>query len=98
MEWTFTESERHAIDGAYHKMETGEDITADEMKLVIRFEQWRTANSEESKAKQAVMQAESEARIAEAKKTQETARLALEQMAGAAIAAYERTLNYGTEK
>ena len=98
MEWTFTESERHTIDSAYHKMETGENITADEMRLVIRFEQWRTATSEESKAKQAVMQAESEARIAEARKTQETARLALEQMAGAAIAAYERTLNYEPEK
>lgn len=94
-EWNFTESERHAIDSAYHKMETGEDITADEMKLVIRFEQWRTANDEESKAREAIMKAESEARIEEARKTQETARLALEQMAQKAIEQYERTLKDG---
>ena len=91
MEWTFTESERHTLDNAYHKMETGEDITADEMRLVIRFEQWRTANSEESKAKYEVMQAECAARIDEARKTQETARLALEQMTAAALKQYERT-------
>ena len=97
-EWNFTESERHAIDGAYHKMETGEDITADEMRLVIRFEQWRTANSEESRAKEETMRAESEARIEEARKTQETARLALEQMAAQAIAQYERTLKNVEEK
>lgn len=94
MEWNFTESERHAIDSAYHKMETNQDITADEMKLVIRFEQWRTANDEETKAREEIMKAESEARIEEARKTQETARLALEQMAAQAIAHYERTLNH----
>lgn len=92
-EWNFTESERRAIDSAYHKMETGEDITADEMKLVIRFEQWRTANAEETKAREEIMRAESEARIEEARKTQETARMALEQMAQKAIEQYERTLN-----
>ena len=91
-EWTFTESERHAIDSAYHKMETGEDITADEMKLVVRFEQWRAANDEETKAREAIMKAESEARIEEARKTQETARMALEQMAQKLIEQYERTL------
>ena len=94
-EWTFTESERRAIDSAYRKMETGEDIAADEMKLVIRFEQWRTANSEETKAREEIMRAESEARIEEARKTQETARLALEQMAQKAIEQYERTLQDG---
>ena len=98
MEFNFTESERHAIDSAYHKMETNEDITADEMKLVIRFEQWRTANNEETKAREEIMKAESKARIEEARKTQETARLALEQMAAQAIAHYERTLNNGQEK
>ena len=51
MEWTFTESERHTIDGAYHKMETGENITPEEMQLVIKFTQWRTAQEEESKAR-----------------------------------------------
>lgn len=91
-EWNFTESERHAIDNAYRKMENNEDITADEMKLVIRFEQWRTANDEEWKTNKAIMKAESEARIEEARKTQETARLALEQMAQKAIEQYERTL------
>ena len=94
-EWKFTESERHAIDSAYHKMENNEDITADEMKLVIRFEQWRTANSEEQRAYDEAMKAESEARIEEARKTQETARLALEQMAKKAIEQYERTLKDG---
>lgn len=98
LEWTFTETERHAIDSAYHKMETGENITPDEMRLVIRFEQWRTANSEESRAKEELMRAESEARIDEARKTQETARLALEQMAAQAIAHYERTLQNVEEK
>ena len=44
------------------------------------------------------MKAESEARIEEARKTQETARLALEQMAAQAIAHYERTLNHVEEK
>ena len=97
-EWSFTESERHQIDSAYHKMETGENITPDEMRLVIRFEQWRTATSEESKAKQAIWQAESEARIEEARKTQETARLALEQMAQVAIEHYERTCVNEQEK
>lgn len=95
MEWNFTESERHAIDGAYRKMENSEDITADEMKLVIRFEQWRTANDEEWKARKEIMRDESEARIEEARKTQETARLALEQMASKAIEQYERTLKDG---
>lgn len=94
-EWNFTESERHAIDSAYHKMENNEDVTADEMKLVIRFEQWRTANSEEQRAYDEAMKAESEARIEEARKTQETARLALEQMAQKAIEQYERTLKDG---
>lgn len=94
-EWNFTESERHAIESAYHKMENNEDITADEMKLVIRFEQWRTANSEEQRAYDEAMKAESEARIEEARKTQETARLALEQMAKKAIEQYERTLKDG---
>ena len=94
-EWNFTESERHAIDSAYHKMENNEDITADEMKSVIRFEQWRTANSEEQRAYDEAMKAESEARIKEARKTQETARLALEQMAKKAIEQYERTLKDG---
>lgn len=87
----FTESERHALDSAYHKMEIGEDITADEMRLVIRFEQWRTANNEENKAMHEAWQAECEARIEEARKTQETARLALEQMTAAALKQYERT-------
>ena len=73
LEWNFTESERHAIDSAYRKME----------------------NDEESKAREAIMKAESEARIEEARKTQETARLALEQMAQKAIEQYERTLKDG---
>ena len=94
-EWNFTESERHAIDSAYHKMENNEDITSDEMRIVIRFEQWRTANSEEQRARDEAMKAESEARIEEARKTQETARLALEQMAKKAVEQYERTLKDG---
>lgn len=94
-EWDFTESERNAIDEAYRKMESGEDITADEMRLVIRFEQWRTANSEEANATRETMRAESEARIEEARKTQEAARLALQQVAQQAINHYERTLKDG---
>ena len=91
----FTETERHMIDSAYHKMETGENITPDEMRLVIRFEQWRTAASEESRARDEALKAESAARIEEARKTQETARLALQQVAQQAIEHYERTLSDG---
>lgn len=94
-EWNFTESERHAIDSAYHKMETGENITPDEMRLVIRFEQWRTANSEEQHARDEALKAESAARIEEARKTQEAARLALQQVTQQAIEQYERTLKNG---
>ena len=94
-EWNFTESERHTLDSAYHKMETGEDITADEMRIVIRFEQWRTANSDEQRARDEALKAESAARIEEARKTQETARLALQQVAQQAIEHYERTLSDG---
>ena len=97
-DWEFTESERHIIDNAYHKMETGESIEPDEMRLVIRFEQWRTANSEEARAREEVMRAESEARIEEARKTQEAARLALQQMTQQAIEHYERTLSHGEEE
>lgn len=95
MEWTFTESERHIIDGAYHKMETGENITPEEMQLVIRFTQWQTAQDEEIKARNEAMQAESAAKIAESKKTQEQARQNLVTLSNAAIEFYERTCANG---
>lgn len=98
MEWIFTEKERHVIDGAYRKMENDEDITADEMRLVTKFEQWRTANSEEAAAKTKIMQEEAAARIEESRKTQETARKALEDMAKAAIERYERTCENVAQK
>ena len=91
MEWTFTESERHKIDSAYHKMETGENITPEEMQLVIKFTAWKTANDEETKAKNEAMQAESEARIEESKKTEELSRQNLKALSDAALAFYERT-------
>lgn len=93
VEWTFTESERHAIDSAYHKMEIGEDITPEEMQLVIRFTQYETAMSEETKAMQAAMEAEAQARIEQARATQELARDNLMALSQAAMAQYERMCN-----
>ena len=87
----FTETERHMIDGAYHKMENGEDITPDEMRLVIMFEQWKTLNSSAAQAQHEAAQAEAQARIEECRKTQETARNALMEQASAMITHYERT-------
>ena len=98
MEWTFTESERHAIDSAYHKMETGENITPEEMQLVIRFTQWQTANDEESKAHIAAMEAESKARIEESRKTEEQARKNLVALSNAAMEFYERTCDNVAQK
>lgn len=98
MEFDFTESERHMIDSAYHKMETGDNITPEEMQLVIRFTAWRAQQDEESKARIEAMQAESAARIEESKKTQEQARQNLVALSNAAIEFYERTLTNGQEK
>lgn len=98
MEWTFTESERHAIDSAYHKMQTGENITPEEMQLVIKFTQWQTANDEESKARQAAYENEAKARIEEAKKTQEQARQNLVALSNAAMEFYERTCENVAQK
>lgn len=98
MEWTFTESERHAIDSAYHKMQTGENITPDEMQLVIKFTQWQTANDEESKARQEAYESEAKARIEEAKKTQEQARQNLVALSNAAMEFYERTCENVAQK
>ena len=92
---TFTETERHLIDSAYHKMEIGENITPEEMRLVIAFEQWRTAASEESKARDEALKAESAARIEESKKTQEQARQNLVALSNAALEFYERTCANG---
>lgn len=97
-EWTFTESERHAIDSAYHKMETGESITPEEMQLVIKFTQWKTSQEEESKAQIAAMQAESAAHIEESRKTQEQARQNLVALSNAAMEFYERTCGNVSEK
>lgn len=98
MEWTFTESERHAIDSAYHKMQTGENITPEEMQLVIKFTQWQTANDEESKARQEAYESEAKARIEEAKKTQEQARQNLVALSNAAMEFYERTCENVAQK
>lgn len=98
MEWTFTESERHAIDLAYHKMETGESITPEEMQLVIRFTQWQTAQDEESKARQEAFETEAKARIEESRKTQEQARQNLVALSNAAMEFYERTCGNVSEK
>lgn len=98
MEFDFTESERHMIDSAYHKMETGENITPDEMQLVIKFTTWKTQQDEENKARIEAMQAESAARIEESRKTQEQARQNLVALSNAAIEFYERTLTNGQEK
>lgn len=97
-EWTFTESERHTIDGAYHKMETGENITPEEMQLVIKFTAWKTAQEEESKAQIAAMEAESKARIEESRKTQEQARQNLVALSNAAMEFYERTCENVAQK
>lgn len=98
MEWTFTESERHTIDGAYHKMETGDNITPEEMQLVIKFTQWQTAQEEESKARQEAFEAEAKARIEESRKTQEQARQNLVALSNAAMAFYERTCGNVSEE
>lgn len=98
MEWTFTESERHTIDLAYHKMETGESITPEEMQLIIKFTQWQTAQDEESKARQAAYENEAKARIEEAKKTQEQARQNLVALSNAAMEFYERTCENVAQK
>ena len=91
----FTESERHMIDSAFHKMETGESITPEEMQLVIKFTAWRTQQDQESQARVAAMQAESAARIEESKKTQEQARQNLVALSNAAMEFYERTCANG---
>lgn len=98
MEWTFTESERHAIDGAYHKMQTSENITPEEMQLVIKFTQWQTANDEESKARQAAYETEAKARIEESRKTEEQARKNLVALSNAAMEFYERTCENVAQK
>lgn len=98
MEWTFTESERHAIDLAYHKMETGENITPEEMQLVIKFTAWRTAQEEESKARQEAIEKEAKARIEESRKTQEQARKNLVALSNAAMEFYERTCENVAQK
>lgn len=95
MESMFTESERHMIDSAFHKMETGENIEPEEMQLVIKFTAWRTQQNEESQARVAAMQAESAARIEESKRTQEQARQNLVALSNAAMEFYERTCNNG---
>ena len=92
LEMNFTEKERHAIDAAYAKMENDEDVTADEMRLIIRFEKWRTSNSEEALARYQIFESESKARIEEARKTHETARMALKEIAQRQKERYERTL------
>lgn len=93
MEWTFTEAERHTIDGAYKKMNDGESITAEEMQLIIKFTQYETAMSEETKAKQAAIEAEAQAKIEQARATQELARDNLMALSQAAMAQYERMCN-----
>lgn len=95
MEPMFTESERHMIDSAYHKMETGESITPEEMQLVIKFTAFRTQQDQESQARIAAMQAESASRIEESKRTQEQARQNLVALSNAAMEFYERTCNNG---
>ena len=86
----FTETERHMLDDAFRKMENNEDITSDEMQLVIKFTAWKTANDEESKARIETMQTESAARIEESKKTQKIARDNLVALSNAAMEFYER--------
>lgn len=89
----FTEAERHTIDGAYTKMTNGESITAEEMQLVIKYTQYQTARSEEAKAKQAAIEAEAQAKIKQARATQELARDNLMALSQAAMAQYERMCN-----
>lgn len=91
----FTETERHMIDSAYNKMETGESITPEEMQLVIRFTAWRAQQEQESQARVAAMQAESAARIEESKRTQEQTRQNLVALSNAALEFYERTCANG---
>jgi uncharacterized coiled-coil DUF342 family protein len=86
----FTESERHAIEDAYRKMEAGEDITTDEMQLVIRFTERNTKREAEQSAKIKAIEDETTAKIAEAHKTEEVARQNLKALSDAAVQYYER--------
>lgn len=95
MEWTFTEKERHIIDSAFNKMENNESVTPEEMQLVIKFTAWKTAQEEESKARQEAFEIAAKARIEESKKTQEQARQNLVALSNAALEFYERTCANG---
>ena len=86
----FTESERHAIDEAYRKMEAGEDVTTEEMQLVIRFTERNTKREAEQSAAIKAIEDETAAKIAEAHATEEVARQNLKTLSDAAMQYYER--------
>ena len=87
----FTEMERSKIKNAYRKMENGEYVTAEEMRLAIAFEQWKAKNDAEAIAKHDAMMIEAQARIEECRKTHEAAVESLKTLSKAMVEQYERT-------
>lgn len=69
-----TEAQRIAIDNAYGKKTRGEDLTADEVDLIIAFEVDTAINDTMLQKKLELMENESQAKIAQLEKNAELSR------------------------
>ena len=78
----FTEKERNTIDDIYRR--EFQDMTPDEVQLLLRWNAAQAKNDELVKAEIAAMNAEKEARIEETRKTAEKARRNLTELKNAA--------------
>ena len=78
----FTEHERNTIDDIYKR--EFQDMTPDEVQLLLRWNAAQAKNDELVKAEIAAMNDEKEARIEETRKTAETARRNLTELKDAA--------------
>ena len=84
----FTNEEKQRIDVLYGT--DFADIKPEDAALIARWEQYKAVNDAEAKAKTEALKSETEANIAQSKKTAEKARKSLNELKKAAIARLER--------
>lgn len=87
----FTKEEKHRIDVIYG--EDFKDLTADDVKLIQKWEAYKAQQNAIVKAQTEAIEKEMKTRIAECKKTEKLAREILENQTLAAFNRLERVLN-----
>lgn len=87
-----TEKERHELDAIYHKKAIGETLTPDEVDVVIAFERESAIHQADEEKKHELWENESQAKIAETRRTAQMMREALLDKCNAEKMKFERFL------